>query len=190
MKTKKNSKELEFSKNEKEIIRMLLVNGRITDLEISGKLKISSQAVGKIRKKLEDNGIIESYSCNLNYEKMGIGMFCVSLVKLKHKFFEEIPDHKIKDFLKKVPAAIFTCLPTTSEISIISLYAFRNAEEMEKYVQTTKTQLHEYGEVTRMYPFSPYGFVKNNPVRLFNLILDDRPISSNTQSKIKTKNKE
>jgi len=190
MKTNNNNLPVEFTKNEKEIIRLLLDNGRITDIEMAGKLKISAQAVGKIRKKLEDNGIIEGYSCNLNFKKMGIGMLCVCMLKLKNKFYETIENHNVKEFLKNIPTSIFTCTPASSEISVISLYGFRNAEEMEKYAHLTKTKLHDYGEVVRIYPFSPYGLVKISPTKLFNLILDDKPNTPISPSNLAYKNKD
>ena len=175
MKINNNNLPVEFTKNEKEIIRLLLDNGRISDMEMAANLKISAQAVGKIRKKLEDKEIIEGYSCNLNFEKMGIGMLCVCMMKFKDKFYETIENHNVNEFLEKIPASIFTCIPASSEISVISLYGFRNAKEMERYAHLMKTKLHEYVEVVRIFSFSPYSLVKINPTNLFNLLLDDKP---------------
>jgi len=190
MKINNNLAIVNFTKNEKEIIKLLLANGRITDMEMAGKIKISAQAVGKIRKTLEDNGIIEGYSCNLNFKKMGIGMLCVCMMKLKNKFYKTIENHDVKEFLNDIPTSIVTCIPASSEISVISLYGFRNAEEMEKYAHLTKTKLYEYGEVVRIYPFSPYGLVKISPTKLFNLLLDDKPNIPSSPSKLEYKNKD
>ena len=43
-----------LTKNEKQTLKMLLDNGRISDVEMASKLKITTQAVGKIRKGLEE----------------------------------------------------------------------------------------------------------------------------------------
>ena len=60
---------------------MLLENSRISDREIASKINISSQAVGKIRRKLEST-IIDSYSLDLDYYKLGIRIFAIAVAKL------------------------------------------------------------------------------------------------------------
>jgi len=166
---------MNFTKHEKEIIKLLLENGRMTDMDIAGKLKISAQAVGRIRGKLKDNGIIEGYSCNLNFEKIGINMFCLCLIQLKNKFYKNKKNHEAIEFFKNIPATIFSCMPSTSEISVISIYGFRDAKEMERYCYLIKSRMYEYIEFIGIYPFSPGNLVKNSPNQLINLILDDKP---------------
>jgi len=72
---------MKLTKNEKKALKLLLDNSRISDSEIASKLNISSQAVGKIRRKLESS-IINSYSLNLNYSKLGIQTFAIAVAKL------------------------------------------------------------------------------------------------------------
>lgn len=167
---------MNMTKNEKKIIKLLLDNGRISDVEMAEKLKISCQAVGKIRKKLEESGIIEGYFCNLNFEKMGINMFCVALIKLKGNFWEKLGEDKAIETLKNIPATIFSCMPSSSDISIISVYGFRDAKEMDKYSYLAKTRLYEYGEIVRIYPFSPHDLLKISSNQLFKSILEDKPL--------------
>jgi len=167
---------MELTKNEKEIIKLLLDNGRISDVEMAEKLKISCQAVGKIRKKLEESGVIKGYSCNLNFEKMGINIFCVALIKLKGNFWEKLGEDKAIETLKNIPATIFSCMLPSSDISIISLCGFRDIKEMEKYYYLTKTKLYEYCEVVRIYPFSPHNLLKISSNQLFKLILEDKQL--------------
>jgi Lrp/AsnC family transcriptional regulator, leucine-responsive regulatory protein len=166
---------MSFTKHEKEIIKLLLENGRMTDMDIAGKLKISAQAVGRTRKKLEDNGVIEGYSCSLNFEKMGINIFCLCLIQLKNKFYKDKKNHEAIKFLKNIPAVISSCMPSTSEISVISIYGFRDAKEMERYCYLIKSQMYEYIEFIGIYPFSPGNFIKNSPNQLISLILGDKP---------------
>jgi len=162
--------------NEKEIIRMLLDNGRITDMEMAGKLRISAQAVGKIRKKLEENGIIEGYSCILNFEKMGINIFACILAKLKGNYWKEIGDRRAREILKNVPIAITSCLPSSSDITYSAMYGFRDAKEMDNYSFLAKAKFIDYYDIVHIYPFSCGNLLKNSPNQLFKLILDDKPI--------------
>ena len=67
-----------LSNNEKKVLKLLLKNPKISDSTMALKLKISSRAVGKIRRKLEKT-VIDSYTLNLNYSKLGIHTFAIAL---------------------------------------------------------------------------------------------------------------
>ena len=58
---------MKFTKNEKKVLRLLLKDGRTLNTKIAERLTISKQAVGKIRKKLENQGVINSYSVKLDF---------------------------------------------------------------------------------------------------------------------------
>ena len=73
---------MNLTKHEKYVIKCLLENGKVTDKDIAKELGITSQAVGKIRKKLEKNGIIEVYSVSINYDELDINAFAIILAKL------------------------------------------------------------------------------------------------------------
>lgn len=166
-----------LSKNEKEILKLLLDNGRIADTEIAEKLKISPQACRKIRKKLEDEGVIEGYTCNLNFEKIGVNMFAIVLAKLKGDYWKEIGDIRAKEILKDVPLSIFSSLPSSSEMTYAAVYGFRDLKEMDQYSFIAKTKYTDYYELVHIYPFSCHSLVKDNPNQLFKTILDDKPIT-------------
>ena len=92
---------MNFTKNEKKVLKLLLVNSRISDTEIANNLKISSQAVGKIRRKLEQS-VVESYGINLNYSKLGIQTFALALSKL-NKSGQELGELEIEQLLLENP---------------------------------------------------------------------------------------
>ena len=75
---------MELTKNEKKVLKLLIDNSRISDSDMATKLGISSQAVGKIRRKLEST-VIDSYTINLNYPKMGITIFAVAIAKINRE---------------------------------------------------------------------------------------------------------
>ena len=80
---------VKLTNNEKKTLKLLLQNGRATDTDISQDLKITKQAVGKIRKKLEETGIIRGYSPEVDYGKMGISTFAIAILKFKSKAWED-----------------------------------------------------------------------------------------------------
>jgi len=167
---------MKLTKNEKEVLKLLLDNGRISDIDMASKLKISTQAVGKIRKKLEDNGVIEGYSCNLNFEKLGLNNFALVLAKIKDKYWEKFGEVGGVEEIRKAPQAIFSCMPSGSDISLISLHCFKDAKEADRFFHLAKTRYSENHEIITTYPFSTLNLLCNSPKELFKLILNDKPI--------------
>jgi len=77
-----------LTKNEKRVLKLLLENSNLSDTFIGNKLNISSQAIGRIRKFLEEN-IIKKYSLEFNPERVGINLFVLCKAKLKGKLDEQ-----------------------------------------------------------------------------------------------------
>jgi len=172
---------INFSKNEKEMLKLLLDNGRISDKEISEKLNISPQACGKIRRKLEDSGIIEGYTCLLNFKEIGIEAFALVFVRLSTKFFNELKDFDIFKKVGKSIRFIFCCVPSDPDTSLICLTAFRNMEEMDEYTRKMKSNLSDYFDSLRVVSFSVGNLLKFNPNYLLKQYIDGEkiePISS------------
>ncbi len=65
---------IKLTKNEKKTLKLLLENGRASDTDIADQLRITKQAVGKIRHKLEESSIIKRYSAELDFTKLGVGV--------------------------------------------------------------------------------------------------------------------
>ncbi|UCF12927.1 MAG: Lrp/AsnC family transcriptional regulator [Thermoplasmatales archaeon] len=170
-----------LSYNEKEMLKLLLDNGRITDKEISEKLNISSQACGKIRKKMDQSGIITGYTCCLDFEKIGLEAFAIIFVRLSTKFFNELKDIDIFKKVGKNIRFIFCCAPSDPDISLICLTAFRNISEMDEYMKKLKANLSDYFESLHVVPFSIGNLLKFNPNYLLKQHIDGgkiEPISS------------
>lgn len=82
------------------ILKELLNNSRITMKELGEKVHLSGQAAATRVMKLEDSGIIEGYTINLNKEKLGINihvMITVTLTKIdNHNLFLSFIDRQEK----------------------------------------------------------------------------------------------
>ena len=81
---------MRLTKNDRFVLKCLIENGRVSDAEIARKLKITLQGVGKIRKKLENSGIIKGYSTTVDYQKLGINVFAVVTIKPEKLAWEKI----------------------------------------------------------------------------------------------------
>lgn len=164
---------MRMTNNEKKVLKLLLENAKISDIVISKKLKISSQAVGKIRKKLE-NSIIDSYTVNLNYSKLGIQTFAISLSKLTHEGLD-LGELEVEEKLLNFPNIIqIYRLPNSSATHII-LYGFRDINELDDFFHSSKNKelLHRFIENKELFTFSHNSLIKNKPLDLFNKVIDN-----------------
>ena len=50
-----------FTRNEKIVLKKIIEQAKVPDLEIGKKMGLSQQAIFKIRHKLEDSGVIKGY---------------------------------------------------------------------------------------------------------------------------------
>ncbi len=90
-------KDISLTRNELIVLSALMADAKISDIEINSRLKISTQAVGKLRKKLEDK-LISSYSLDLDLHAMGFNMLSVALLSVKSldaKFFLNSKFHNV-----------------------------------------------------------------------------------------------
>lgn len=77
-----------LTQNEKRVLKLLLGNANLSDTSIGNELELSSQAIGRIRKILEES-IIKKYSLEFNPEQIGINLFVTCQAKLKDKIDEQ-----------------------------------------------------------------------------------------------------
>lgn len=163
---------LKLNKNERKTLKLLLDNAKISDSAVARELKISSQAVGKIRKKLEKT-IISSYSLNLDYAKLGIQTFAISISKITADGFDE-GELEIEQRLLKDPHIINVYrLPHGSSTHII-MYGFRDINELENFFNSPKKkkEFHTFIENKELFTFSNHSLIKNNPLPLFHKVID------------------
>jgi len=152
--------ELNLTKNEKIVLKELISNGRVSDTTIAKKIKVSSQAVRKIRKKFENNGVIKRYSAVIDYAKIGIRAFAIVQLKITERGLGEKMDlfdnhHIIGSFR----------LPETN-ITNIFIAGFSSLEELDNYFARVKEKYRGLIEIQKMHVFSNIGLMKNSPVDL------------------------
>ncbi|MFH1456057.1 MAG: Lrp/AsnC family transcriptional regulator [archaeon] len=164
---------MKLTKNEKRTLKLLLENSRISDSEIASKLAISSVAVGKIRRKLECI-IIDSYTLNLNYAKLGIETFALAITKLTNEGKKE-GQVEIEKKLLQVPQIINIYRIPKGSSSHILLYGFKNLPELDKFFHSEKQKqnLHNFIETQELFTFSHTSLIKNNPSELFHFMIDN-----------------
>jgi DNA-binding Lrp family transcriptional regulator len=164
---------MNLTKNEKKVLKLLLENARISDSSIAEKLKISSQAVGKIRRKLEST-IIDSYTINLNYSKLGIKTFAIALAKLTPEGLDK-GELEVEKKLLDNPNIIQVFRLPHGSLTHSILYGFKDVDELDEFFHSSqkKKDLHNFIENKELLTFSHNSLIKNSPVELFHKIIDD-----------------
>ena len=163
---------MRLTKNEKKTLKLLLNNAKISDSAIAKKLKISSQAVGKIRRKLEKT-VIDSYTLKLNYYRLGIQTFAVSIAKITQDGLDK-GELEIEQKLLETPHIIQVYrIPSGSSTHII-LYGFKDLNELDSFFHSPKKKqdLHKFIENQNLFTFSHNSLIKNDPVQLFHKVID------------------
>jgi DNA-binding Lrp family transcriptional regulator len=163
---------MRLNKNERKTLKLLLTNAKISDSTIANQLRISSQAVGKIRKKLEST-LIKSYSLNVDYAKLGIQTFAIALAKITQEGLEE-GELEIEQKLLKCSHIISVYrIPSGSSTHII-MYGFKDMAEMEDFFHSSakKNELHRFIENQQLFNFSHNSLIKNDPVPLLHKAID------------------
>lgn len=155
-----------LTNNEKVVLRMLLEDGRIPDVNIASKLRISSQAVSKIKRKLRSKRIIDGHAMNLNYEALGINTF--ALVLLEAVGFEKCSEDK--DILKN---SIGFYRVFKNNVTHIGLFGFSNLEELDEYFDFLHSKYSDSIKVKHVYTFPMKSFFKHSSNELFAQIIKE-----------------
>ena len=163
---------MRLNKNERMVLKLLLENSKLSDSSIALRLKISSQAVGKIRRKLEET-VIHSYTLGLHYEKLGITTFSIAFVHLTHRGINK-GEKEIERKLNADPHIIQVFRLPGTDISYIVLYGFRDMNECDAYFHSliTKQDIRGLLEHKEVHIFSHQSLVKNSPIGLFHKMID------------------
>ena len=118
-----------LDENDKRIISVYLKDARVSYREVAKRLQLAVGTVLTRTKKLENDGIIESYSAILNHDKLGYDIIAVSEITVS------------KGKLTEVENAIAKLSPTcavydvTGENDVIIVSKFRSREEMSNFTK-------------------------------------------------------
>jgi DNA-binding Lrp family transcriptional regulator len=174
--------DMRLTKNEKITISLLLENARISDSAIASKLHISSQAVGKIRRKLEKS-LIKSYTLELDYPKLGIKTFAIALAKLTPEGLNKGELEIERKLLQEENIIQIFRLPNGESTHCI-FYGFKDINELDEFFHSPQKmkEIHKYIETKEMFTFSHNSLIKASPSSLIKKTIENL---SNSNSEFK-----
>ena len=118
-----------FDETDKRIISEYLKDARVSYREVAKRLQLAVGTVLTRTKKLENDGIIKSYSAILDYDKLGYDIIAISEITVS------------KGKLTEVEHAIAKLSPTcavydvTGENDAIIISKFKSREEMSDFTK-------------------------------------------------------
>lgn len=161
-----------FTENEKKVIKALLENARTSDAQIGRKLNISLQAVRKIRKKLEHEGVITGYSTQIDYEKIGMSVFAVALLEVQADAWEKYGGRTINNTLMHPNAIKFYRVPQ-ADVTHLIIYGFRTLNEYNDFFESMQEQQARFIRIKGLYPLSNKNFARKSASDLIRKLLDE-----------------
>ncbi|MCK5345503.1 MAG: winged helix-turn-helix transcriptional regulator, partial [Candidatus Heimdallarchaeota archaeon] len=91
---------MKLTRNDRRVLKFLIENGRSPDADMARGLNITPQAVGKIRRKLESEGIVKGYSTIVDYGKLGINVLAIALFKFTQESRKTLGGKDIDERIK------------------------------------------------------------------------------------------
>jgi len=146
-----------LSKKEKIMLLDLLRNGRAFNTDIARKLKISSQAAGRMRRDLEKDGKIKGYSIKLNHDYLGIRTFVLALFNIEASNENKVMPSNLVGLYKVI----------ANSITHIGLYAFKSLAEADQYFNSLIEHKDKI-KVIEVCIFPIEGVIKHCPRNLFH----------------------
>lgn len=123
-----------------QILALLQNNSRISFIEIGEIVNLSSSSVKERVKKLEEAGIIEKYTININHKALGFNITAIMIVSISGVFgFQE------KSFVDSVSkfSQVVECLRITGNHDFLIKVVVKSIEELK----TINDEVAKFGQV-------------------------------------------
>ncbi len=152
---------MKLTRNETLVLKMLVENPLRTNQDIADNLEITSQGVGKIRKQLTEKGFIKNQELTLDYEKLGINIHAIALVKILPSVFKKFKNNELDKVLKPTNAIRSYSIPET-DVTHIIIYAFRNIKEYDSYFRNILEEFGDHVEIKHSFVLSSGSILKSS----------------------------
>jgi DNA-binding Lrp family transcriptional regulator len=168
-----------LTKNEQKVLKKIIEQAKVPDMEIAQKMGLSQQAIFKIRHKLERVGIIKGYMPIIDFKKIGIETLVVLGIKFTPLVWEKYSEDQIEAMIQKNPQVIISYRIPESRISHLLVMGFKNMEHKDRYLMKLQTKHAKEIEIAHVYPFSVDRIIKTNNIGLLNIIIDNKEFVRN-----------
>ncbi len=161
-----------FTRNDKTVLKKIIEQAKIPDLEIAKKMGLSQQAIFKIRHKLERVGVIKGYMPIIDFKKIGIETLVVVGIRLTSYIWEKYSEDQISERIQKIPQVITAYRIPESRITHLLVMGFKNIDHKDRYLMKLQSRYSKEVDVVHVYPFSVDRIIKSNHIGLLGTILN------------------
>jgi DNA-binding Lrp family transcriptional regulator len=160
-----------LTKNEKAVLKILLEDAKLSDTSIATKLNISTQAIGRIRKRLEED-IIKGYTLRLDAQMLGLDI--ISVIRFSFRSCESKTIKEIEEEIRKLPEISLFLKTIGGECEHLIVAGFRSMEDLEKFINEKKKikGFNDYCSTERVYALPLKGVLKNSYKDIYNSLID------------------
>ena len=113
-----------------KILKELQLDSRLSIRELSKRVNRSPPSVSERIKKLEDNGVIESYTIKINKSALDFSIQCIIQIDIKNSNFV-----KFKELIYNHPRIVF-CYRIAGHSCILVKLIAKSISEIEKFIDS------------------------------------------------------
>jgi DNA-binding Lrp family transcriptional regulator len=161
-----------LTENDREVLKKIIDHSKIPDAKIAEDIGISTQAVFKIRTKLEQMGIIKGYAPIIDFKKIGIHVLAVLILRIKPKIWNQFSDDFISNSISKFPHMISSFRIADANATHILILGFKDNAQREQFIVTMQTKNSDDVEIKDIYTFSVDKVINMNSISLLHEVLD------------------
>jgi len=146
----------EFDAKDRQIIRTLQKNGRLTNLELSERVNLSTSPCLRRVRRLEEAGVITGYSADVSARACGLNVTAVIRITL-----ERHERGAVQEFEERVRATdeILDCHLLTGEADYLLRVVVADLDAYEDFV---RSRLHSIRGISSITTSLIYGVVKES----------------------------
>jgi len=136
---------------EQQLLRELIKNSKQSDRDIAKRLKVSQPTLTRIRRKLEQNGIIEHYTIIPNFKKMGFELFALTFVKMRSDILSPETMAKAKEYAERFSNAIFASTGEGLGMTGVIMSFEKNYTEYHRHLNQLRLDWKDFTEDIRSF---------------------------------------
>lgn len=153
------------------MLKLLVKNPSSTNQELSDMVGVTPQGIGKIRKQLLEKGYIKTHELGLDYEKLGINIHAIAMIKILPSVFKKFKKNKLDNVLQPINAIRSYAIPET-DVTHIIIYAFKDIKDYESYFRNILEEFGDYVEIKHTFVLSSGSIIKSSSKLMFLDVLD------------------
>ena len=152
---------INLDKNEIKFLITLLENGSKSDAQIARDTKLSKATVHRIRKKLEKEKVITDYIPIIDFDKIGVDMFQVIMLRW-NRFNDKKLSDKVFAEWENDPHVIFFANGQGPEFTTVLFTGFVDIHDYDKYFREFRSNYGEYIDKIETLILPSSGLIKTD----------------------------